>query len=117
VCVCVCVFVCKDICGNTRPVFTKFLCVLPMAGARFSCGGVVIRYVVPVLWMTSYLCNVHKSRQLTVAAQLMEAQPPCSLGLGYKWHVGIPIAGQWTHTQGPTFRVPWSGPTRPQWAG
>jgi len=54
--VCVCVFVCKDICGNTRPVFTKFLCVLPMAVARSSYGGVVIRYVVPVLWMTSYLC-------------------------------------------------------------
>jgi len=37
---------------------------------------------------------VHKPRQLNVAAQLIEAQPTCSLGLGYKWRVGIPVAGQ-----------------------
>jgi len=40
-----------------------------------------------------------KPRQLNVAAQLMEAQPTCSLGLGYKWRVGIPVAGQWTHSR------------------
>jgi len=28
--------------------------------------------------------RAHKPRQLNVAAQLMEAQPTCSLGLGYK---------------------------------
>ena len=43
----------------------------------------------------------HEPRQLNVAAQLMEAQPTCSLGLGYKRRVGIPVGGQWTHTQGP----------------
>ena len=37
-----------------------------MAVARSS-GGVVIRYVLPVLWMTSYLL---KPRLLDVAAQL-----------------------------------------------
>jgi len=31
------------------------LCMLPVAVARSSSGGVVIRYVLPVLWMTSYL--------------------------------------------------------------
>jgi len=29
--------------------------MLPMAVARSSSDGVVIRYVFPVLWMTSYL--------------------------------------------------------------
>jgi len=41
VCVCVCVCVCLSvrihICLNTRPIF-----------ARFSSGGVAIRYVLPV---------------------------------------------------------------------
>ena len=37
---------------------------------------------------------VHKSWQFNVAAQLIEAQPTWSLGLGYKRHVGIPVAGQ-----------------------
>jgi len=39
----------------------------------------------------------HKPRQLNVAAQLMEAQPTCSLGLG------ILVAGQLTHTYGAYF--------------
>ena len=55
VCVCVCLFVLDHISGTTRPIFTKFLCMLPMAVARSSSSGVVIRYVFPVLWMTSYL--------------------------------------------------------------
>jgi len=41
----------------------KSLCVLHMAVARSSSGGVVIRYVLPVLF-------AHKSRLLDVAAQL-----------------------------------------------
>jgi len=51
VCVCVGVFVCPwtYICGTTLPIF-KFLCMLRMAVARSSSGGVVIRYVLPVLW-------------------------------------------------------------------
>ena len=40
---------------TTHPIFTKVLCMLPMAVARSSPGGVVIRYLLPVLWMTSYL--------------------------------------------------------------
>jgi len=57
--VCVCVSVCLSvhdhIFGTTRPIFINFLCMLPMAVARFSCAGVVIRYVLPCLCMTSYL--------------------------------------------------------------
>jgi len=52
VCVCVCVSACNHIFGTTRP---NFLCMLPMAAAPFFSGGVVIRYVFPVLWITSYL--------------------------------------------------------------
>jgi len=70
VCVCVCVFVCPRSClRNTRPIFTNFLCVLPMAVARSSFGGVVIRYVLPALQMTSHLLS-HKPRLLYVAAKL-----------------------------------------------
>ena len=36
---------------------------------------------------------VHKPRQVSVAAQLIEAEPTCSLGLGYKWCICIPVAG------------------------
>jgi len=36
----------------------------------------------------------HKPRQFNVATHVVEAQPTCSLGLGYEWHIGIPIVGQ-----------------------
>jgi len=36
-----------------RAVKRVCVCVLPMAVASSSYGGVVIRYVLPVLWMTS----------------------------------------------------------------
>ena len=41
--------------GTTRPIFTKFLLVLPVAVARSSYSGVAICYVVPVLWTTSFV--------------------------------------------------------------
>ena len=53
VCLCVCLSVRDHISGTTRPIFTNFLCMLPMAVARSSYDGVAIRYVLPVLWMTS----------------------------------------------------------------
>ena len=58
VCVCVFVFVCLSmIISSEMHVRSSlnFVCVLPMAVARSFSGGVVIRYVFPVLWMTSYL--------------------------------------------------------------
>ena len=33
----------------------QFLCMSSVALARSSAGGIAIRYVLPVLWMTSYL--------------------------------------------------------------
>ena len=58
--VCVCVSVRDHVCGTTRPIFTMYTCItvmrmLPMAVARSSSGRVETRYVLPVLWMTSYL--------------------------------------------------------------
>jgi len=49
----VCLPVRDHIFGATRPIFTKFLCMLLMAVARSSSGGVVLRYVLTVSWMTS----------------------------------------------------------------
>ena len=55
VCVCVCLCLRKDISGTTRAIFTKFF--MHIAN---GCGSILlrrcgdIRYVLPVLWMTSY---------------------------------------------------------------
>ena len=58
-CLSVCVYLCLSvrdhISGTTRPIFTNFLCLFPMAVARSFSDGVVMCYIFPVLWMTSYL--------------------------------------------------------------
>jgi len=51
--VCLSVFVSPSL-QNCTSDLHQFLCMLTMAVARSSSGGVVIRYVLPVLWMTSY---------------------------------------------------------------
>jgi len=68
-CVCVCLSVRDHIFGTTRPIFTKFLCVLPMAVARSSSGGVVIRSLCTLGFMDDVIF-AHKPRLLDVAAQL-----------------------------------------------
>ena len=65
--VCVCVFfsVRDHIFGTARPIFTEFLCMLPMAVARSFSGGVVCT--------SGFMDDVifsHKPRLLDVAAQL-----------------------------------------------
>jgi len=82
VCLCVCICLSASISPEIHVrSLPDCLCILPMAVARSSSGGVAICYVLPVLCMTSL---ADKPRQLNVAAQLMEAQSTCSLGLGYK---------------------------------
>ena len=53
----VCVFVCMLVHSHNSKItwlsFTKFFCMLPNVLGRSSSGGVAIRYVLPVLWMTS----------------------------------------------------------------
>ena len=56
----------------------------------------MICYVLPVLWMTSYLL-------ISQGRRPGEAQCTRSLGLGYKLCAVIPVAGQRTH--GTTFRA------------
>ena len=51
-CVCVCLSVRDHIFGPTLPIFANFFA---NAMAWTSSGGVVIRYVLPVLWVTSRL--------------------------------------------------------------
>jgi len=50
-----CLSVCDHIFGTASPIFTKFLCTLPMTVARSSSGGVAMRYTFPVLCMTPCL--------------------------------------------------------------
>jgi len=59
----------------------------------------VIRYVLPILWMTSYLLV----SQGCLTSRAAEAQRTQSVGLGYKLCAVIPVAGQRTH--GTTFRT------------
>ena len=53
VCLSVCLSVHSHNSKTTPPKFAQFLCVLPYGVARSSSGGVAIRYVLPVLWITS----------------------------------------------------------------
>ena len=54
VCVCVSLVVREHISGSTRFIFNFYACcALPMALSRSCRGGIAIRYVLPVLSMTS----------------------------------------------------------------
>ena len=81
VCVCVRLPVRDHVFGTTRLIFTNFLCMLPVAVARSFSGGVVIRYVLPVLWITLHL---HVYAKVARYRRSAEAQCTRSLGLGYK---------------------------------
>jgi len=56
-CVCLCVCLPESISrsGTTRPIFSKFLCMLPVAVVSSSSIGVAIRCILPVSWVRSYL--------------------------------------------------------------
>jgi len=55
----VCVSVCLSARNNALYLYPIF-CMLPIAVARSSLGVVAIRYVLPVLWMTSYFLSIIK---------------------------------------------------------
>ena len=82
VCLCVCVCLSASlISGTTRPIFTN--CVLVTYGS----SSVPRWRRCDTLCTSGFMDDVilaHKPKQLNVAAQLIEAQPTCSLGLGYK---------------------------------
>ena len=104
---CLSVFVClsvrKHISGNTRPIFTKFT-----VRVTYGRGSVLFWRRCDKLCTSGFMDDVifpHKPKQLNVAAQLMEGQPTYGLRLDYKRRLGIPIAGQCTHTHRPTPRA------------
>ena len=66
--------------------------MLLVAVARSSSGGVVIRYVLPVLWMMPYFLYT----KVAGRRRPSEAQCTHSPGLGYKLCAIIPVAGQRT---------------------
>jgi len=49
--------------GTAGPIFTKFFVQIPVAVVRSSYGGIAIRYVLPVLWMTSCLAVMGRIRR------------------------------------------------------
>ena len=72
-CLFMCLFVCLGACvRNEKSDLRKFLCVLPMAVSRSS-GGVEIRYVLPVSWMTS--CR-HIMRRMSIPLQRVTSVSP-----------------------------------------
>jgi len=71
VCLSVCVCICPRSCRwNYTSYLHQFLCMLPMAVARSSSGGVVIRYVFP--GFMDDVIFAHKLRLLDVAARLKQ---------------------------------------------
>ena len=70
----VCACLCEHISGNTRPIFTS-LC---------AC----------------FYERRHTCAEAKAAQRGRPANGNTALGLDYKWRVGIPVAGQCTHTHG-----------------
>ena len=78
VCLCVCLSVCPRAYLWNRWTDPHEILYAPVAVARSSSGGVALRYVLPVIWMTSHLavmdvtpkcegCTVHEWRGDTEA--------------------------------------------------
>ena len=97
-CLCVSASISPEI--HARPIFAKFLSV-----ARSSCGSVAICYVLPVLWMTSYL-RIRQAAQRGRPADGSTAHMQPSTSQCCKPRVGIPVAGQWIYTHVSTFLAP-----------
>ena len=81
----VCLAVCPRAClRNHTSDFHKFLWMLPTAVARSSSGGIMICYVLPVLWMTSCLqamaTNWRRKKAYTYSDSTRAAQI---------WHCGL----------------------------
>ena len=66
--VCLCAIISQEIHVRSSP---NFLRMLAMAMARSSSGDVAIRYVLPVLWMTSYLHTNQGSLFVVVITMLV----------------------------------------------
>ena len=81
VCVCLCVFlsVCEHISATARPIFTDFLCMLPLAVARSFAAGAAIRYVLPVFVDDVKFAH---DRHMHYRGAGLNSQPAYAIGLG-----------------------------------
>ena len=89
---CVCVFVCPR--AHLRIHTSDLYQIFPPV--TYGRGLVLFWRRCDMLCTSGFMDDVilaHKPRQLNVAAKLIKVQPTCSLGLSYKWHVGIPVSG------------------------
>ena len=59
----------EHISGTAGPIFANFFVHVPVVLARSSSGDVAIRYVLPVLWMTSLLAVVGRIACLNTGAE------------------------------------------------
>jgi len=69
----------------TRPNVTKFVFMLPVAVAQSSSDSVVICYVFPVLWMTSYfpmMCPMGACATAAASLQCVYILTPLLRGTG-----------------------------------
>ena len=62
----VCLSVSEHISGMAGPIFTNFLCISPVAVAQSFFDDVAIRYVLPVLRMTSRSAVVGRMTYFTI---------------------------------------------------
>jgi len=86
VCVCVCVWLSTIISSELHIQSSpNCLTMLPMAVARFSSGGVVICYVLPVLWMTSYLLISQGCSTSPPSWTTVHTQPWAWIFIGWQW--------------------------------
>jgi len=88
VCLCVCLQACLWNCWTNLP--RNFVCRSPVAVAQSSSGGIVIRYVLPVLWMTSRLTLVGRIALCCIAIpgrSLMSMNALLHLLSTNMWHV------------------------------
>ena len=101
---CLCVFVCPQAClwkYMSDLYQTSCACYLcPWLGRSLA----ALRYIMFFrFYGWRHTCAKAKAAQRGRPADGSTAHMHCSLGLGYKRRVGIPVVGQWTHTHGPTF--------------
>ena len=76
---CVCLSVREHISGTAGPIGTKFCVQIPCGRGSVSSGGVALRYVLPVLWMTSRLAVI-SARPARVSSTQRRRSITCATG-------------------------------------
>ena len=98
VCLSVCLSVSDHIFGIVRQIFTKIF-----VRVAYGRGSVLLWRRSDALCTSGFMDDVIFAHKVARRRRPAEAHCTRSLGLGYKLHVVIPVAGQRTH--GTTFRA------------